>query len=157
MARMPVVHVAAIRKTYGLAWVLEYSVLFAVEPAEERRDEQVHRKHAPNPPHAATASSDTRSLRRENARVTPVYRRGSGLLRVTRASTPLNLNSVDHLRHAVGLPGESKRSLSLRITAKASADRHDRPGRVDVAIECLDGVVESHPCDEQAVIAPHEI
>ena len=34
--------------------VLDHFVVFAVEPAEERRDEQVYRNHGPSLRHAAT-------------------------------------------------------------------------------------------------------
>jgi hypothetical protein len=42
------------------AQVLDHLVLFAFEPAEERRDEQVHRNHGPSLRHAATFSDTTR-------------------------------------------------------------------------------------------------
>ena len=39
--------------------ILHHLVLFAVEPGEERRDEQVHRYDGPSLRHAATAFSDS--------------------------------------------------------------------------------------------------
>ena len=47
------------------AQVLDHLVLFAVEPAEERGDEQVRRNHGPSLRHAATFSDTTGYLTRD--------------------------------------------------------------------------------------------